>query len=145
MRGDKYVIVHVDDSPTARELVRESLVEAGFEVHSAEDAQSLERLLLDAPDLRNDLDLLVLDMEMPDMMGAQVGAVVMEVYPELERKPFIIYSGKDEDWVEKMSREVASMSEAFTRNFKGYQAKEPGAAERLVRMINSILKNQPGT
>ena len=139
MRGKKHVIVHVDDSLTARVMVRAALEEAGFEVHSAMDAQDLEQRLMSDGALRAMVDMFVLDMEMPDLMGAQVGAVVTDVYPEVERVPFVIYSGKSREWVENMSEEVARVSDGFKRNYKGYIGKEEGAEAELVAKIKSIL------
>ena len=139
MRGDRYVIVHVDDSPTALALVKSALEDSGFEVHSAADAQDLEQRLMVDEQLRKVVDLFVLDMEMPDLMGAQVGAVMTEVYEELAEVPFVIYSGKEREWVEKMSAEVAEISNGFGKNFKGYMLKDEGSEEKLAAMIRSIL------
>ena len=139
MRNGKIVIVHVDDSRTAREMVREVLTDAGYEVHSADDAQDLEQRLLARDDLRAAVDLFVLDMEMPDLMGAQVGAIIDAVYEDLSHVPFIIYSGKQKEWVEKMSAEVASMSSGFQKNYKGYVPKEAGAGKKLLELIAEIV------
>jgi CheY-like chemotaxis protein len=142
MRGGKYVIVHVDDSRTAREMVREALTEAGYEVHSAEDAQDLEQRLLSKDDVRATVDLFVLDMEMPDLMGAQVGAIIDAVYEDLSHIPFIIYSAKQKEWVDKRSEEVASMSSGFRRNYKGYVSKEVGAEKKMLEMVKQILEKK---
>ncbi|HUT55585.1 MAG TPA: response regulator [bacterium] len=139
MREGKIVIVHVDDSRTAREMVREALTEAGYEVHSAEDAQDLEQRLLANDEFRASVDLFVLDMEMPDLMGAQVGAIIDAVYEDLTHIPFIIYSGKQKEWVEKNSAEVASMSPGFQKNYKGYVSKDAGAEKKLLELIGEIV------
>lgn len=139
MKGGKYVIVHVDDSLLAREVVKEALTDAGFLVYSAIDAQDLEQRLMVKSDLRAVVDLFVLDMEMPDMTGAQVGAVMNAFYEELSRVPFIIYSGKEKEWVEEMSREVAQVSEGFRANFRGYFGKGEGSTEKLVATIKRML------
>ena len=139
MRSGKYLIIHVDDSPTVREIVKETLVQAGYIVRSADDAQDLERKLSTDPALRDAVDLFILDMEMPDMTGAQIGAVMQEVYNELSRVPFIIYSGKERDWIEERTKEVAGMSKSFLRNYSGYLAKKPGSEEFLVELVQSVL------
>lgn len=139
MREGKHVIVHVDDSLTARALVYEALSAAGFAVHSAESAEDLEHRLLSDEGLRGVVDLFVLDMEMPDMMGAQVGAAIEAVYEDLAKVPFIIYSGKDEDWVEKMSADVAELSEEFKKNYKGYVGKGQKSTERLLQRVKEVL------
>ena len=68
MNEDKYVIIHVDDSYTAREVVKGALEDEGYIVHSAEDAQDLEQRLLSDPSLRKSVDIFVLDIEMPDIL-----------------------------------------------------------------------------
>ncbi len=139
MREGKYVVVHVDDSPTARELLKETFSEPVFELISAEHASDLETRVLSDPSIRGSVDMFVLDMEMPDMLGAQVGAVVHALYEELASTPFIIYSGKEKDWVEQMSKEVAEFSEGFRNNHKGYVMKGPGSEDLVVAKVKEVL------
>jgi DNA-binding response OmpR family regulator len=143
MRNGKYVIVHVDDSLLAREMVREALTQAGFEVHSAENAQDFEQRLMADPYLRPEVDFIVLDMEMPDLMGAQVGAVMDAVFEELKDVPFLIYSAKDREFVESRVREVAVGSEAYERNYKGYLGKSPDGAAALAATVAALLPSLP--
>ncbi len=133
------LVIHVDDSRTAREMVREALEDAGFRVMSAEDVQDLEQRVMQDESVRNEVKLFVLDMEMPDLMGAQVGAIMADLYKELEKIPFIIYSGKEQEWVERMSREVAEFSGSFHRNFQGFISKNKGGETRLVELVRSTL------
>ena len=139
MRDGKYVIIHVDDSQTAREMVKEALTLAGFEVHSADDAQDLEQRVLLNEALREDVDLFIFDMEMPDLMGAQLAAIMDVVYEELANVPFIIYSGKEKDWVTKMSQDAAELSAAFKRNYRGYLGKDLGGEEKLADLVSKVL------
>lgn len=139
MKNGRYVIVHVDDSLIAREMVKEALSDAGFMVFSAIDAQDLEQRLMVKSDLRATVDMFVLDMEMPDMTGAQVGGILHAFYDELGRVPFVIYSGKEKEWVEEMSREVAQVSEGFRNNYKGYVGKGQGSEEILLELVRSVL------
>jgi len=139
MKEGKYVIVHLDDSPLARELVRDALQEEGFIVYSAQDAQDFEQRLMADDTVRAEVDMFVLDMEMPDLMGAQVGAVMQSVYEELANVPFVIYSGKDREWVENMSQEVSELSEEYNENHKGYISKGQGAEEALVKRVKEVL------
>jgi len=143
MKGGKYVIVHVDDSLIAREMVKEAMTDAGFMVFSAIDAQDLEQRLMIKSDLRATVDLFILDMEMPDMTGAQVGGILHAFYDELGRVPFVIYSGKEKEWVEQMSQEVAAVSEGFRNNYKGYIGKGQGSEEKLVALVRSIIETKP--
>jgi CheY-like chemotaxis protein len=139
MREGKYLIMHVDDSPTAREFVSESLEEAGFLIRSAVDAQDMESLLSSDPFLRSAVDFFVLDMEMPDMTGAQIGAIMESTYGELEQVPFIIYSAKDQDFVDKMSADVIELSPGFKRNYKGYVGKGAGSEEKIIAIIKETF------
>lgn len=139
MRDGKYVIIHVDDSMTARAMVRDLLTRAGYEVYSADDAQDLEQRLLADQGLIKSVDLFVLDMEMPDMMGAQVAATIDIVYDELSRVPFVIFSGKPREWVEQKSAEVASVSERFNKNYRGFVQKGFGSEEMLLELIKEVL------
>lgn len=139
MKNGKYVIVHVDDSLIAREMVKEALTDAGFTVFSAIDAQDLEQRLMIKSDLRATVDIFVLDMEMPDMTGAQVGGILNIFYDELNHTPFVIYSGKEQEWVEEMSQEVAGVSEGFRNNYKGYIGKGVGSEQKLVDKVRQIL------
>lgn len=142
MKDKSFVIVHVDDSPTARELVKGTLEDAGYVVHSAIDAQDFEQRLMAKPEIRQEVDLIILDMEMPDMLGAQVGAIMESVYDELSRVPFFIYSGKDMEWVQEKSREVEEMSEGFVKNHRGYVGKGPGSEELLLEKVKKILEGK---
>ena len=149
MRDGKYVVAHVDDSLLAREMVREALEAVGFEVHNAEHAQDFEQRLMADEHLRQIVDFIVLDMEMPDLTGAQVGGVMDTVYEELENVPFMIYSGKDKLWVETMALEVAEYSRGFQRNYRGYMGKSPEGADKLAARVKEILaeletKNEEG-
>ena len=63
MRKGKYVIIHVDDSMTARELVSEALYAVGCEVHSAVSVpEAKERLREFTPDFAV-LDLMIDEMD----------------------------------------------------------------------------------
>ncbi len=139
MRDGKYVVAHVDDSLLAREMVREAFEAAGFEVHNAEHAQDFEQRLMADEKLRKVVDFIVLDMEMPDLTGAQVGGVMDTVYEELAHVPFMIYSGKDKLWVETMALEVAEYSLGFQRNYQGYMGKSPEGADKLAEKVKQYL------
>ena len=59
-------VLHVDDSRTARHLIREILHEAGFEVVEAGTGKEALALAADLP------DLILLDINLPDMSGLEV-------------------------------------------------------------------------
>ena len=59
-------VLHVDDSRTARHLIRAILREAGFEVVGAATGKEALTLATDSP------DLILLDVNLPDMSGLEV-------------------------------------------------------------------------
>jgi DNA-binding response OmpR family regulator len=71
-------IAILDDSPTVRLLVSKVLGEAGCEVHACESFQQLKERLQSGP-----LDLVLLDVEMPDIVGDHIGYVLKRGHPEL--------------------------------------------------------------
>ena len=86
-------ILVVDDSHTVREMERRILVRAGYHVTTAQNGQEAWNLLR-----LNDYDLLISDIDMPQMNGIELVSKVRE-NPRLARMPVIIlsYKGRDED------------------------------------------------
>jgi two-component system sensor histidine kinase and response regulator WspE len=84
-------ILVVDDSHTVREMERRLLVRAGYQVTTAQNGQEAWNLLR-----LNDYDLLVSDVDMPQMNGIEL---VMKVRDNarMARMPVIILSYKDRD------------------------------------------------
>jgi CheY-like chemotaxis protein len=143
MIDGKYIIVHVDDSLLAREMVREAFTTRGCVVFSAEHAQDFEQRLMADHELRPQVDFVVLDMEMPDLTGAQVGAIMDIVFEELVGVPFMIFSAKDRDWVESRAQEVAEDSPNFQRNYQGYMGKTLDGADALAdRVVQYLQQNR---
>jgi DNA-binding response OmpR family regulator len=74
MSGEKTIFV-LDDSEIALELIRNYLTEAGFTVHATDDLVELDRLALSATPA-----LILLDVQMPELFGDDVGMVLREVH-----------------------------------------------------------------
>ena len=72
--GAKSILV-LDDSEIVLELVRTTLTEVGYTVHAASDIGELERL-------RSTIvpDLVLLDVQMPELFGDDVGMVLRDVH-----------------------------------------------------------------
>ncbi|OGQ94704.1 MAG: two-component system response regulator [Deltaproteobacteria bacterium RIFOXYD12_FULL_57_12] len=71
-------ILLVDDEEGIHLLYREELEEEGYEVHSAlRGADALEKLKIISP------DLVILDINMPDMNGIEVLRRMKEINPRL--------------------------------------------------------------
>jgi len=84
-------VLVVDDSRMMRAGLTRSLKQLGFtNIFEAVDGQDAINKLLDMP-----FDLMLLDMEMPEMNGMQVLAA-MNLNPKLGDVPVIVISGNDE-------------------------------------------------
>jgi two-component system, chemotaxis family, sensor histidine kinase and response regulator WspE len=84
-------ILVVDDSHTVRESERRLLVRAGYQVTTAKNGQEAWNLLR-----LNEYDLLISDVDMPQMNGIELVSKVRE-NPRLARMPVIILSYKDRE------------------------------------------------
>jgi two-component system sensor histidine kinase and response regulator WspE len=84
-------ILIADDSHTVREMERRLLVRAGYRVTTAQNGQEAWNLLR-----LNDYDLLISDVDMPQMNGIELVAKVRD-NPRLARMPVIILSYKDRE------------------------------------------------
>jgi len=84
-------ILVVDDSHTVREMERRLLVRAGYRVTTAQNGQEAWNLLR-----LNDYDLLVSDVDMPQMNGIELVTRVRD-NPRIARMPVIILSYKDRE------------------------------------------------
>jgi len=85
VRCGGHVLV-VDDEPALREIERSILQELGYRVTAASNGREALECIAATPDL----DLLILDMVMPEVSGAEVAARLRHLRPGL---PIIIASG----------------------------------------------------
>jgi len=114
----KSVLV-VDDSLSVRRMLRELVEDAGFEALTAKDgAEALELLHAERP------DVLVTDLEMPNMNGLQLTSTVRAT-PELADLPVIMITSRS---MEKHRRQ------ATEAGVNVYLTK-PYSEEELVRHI----------
>lgn len=67
IQGRKRCILFVDDSPSARAVVRSTLGRRGYEVILAKDTQELDAALD-----RTRPDLLLLDVHLPEILGSDL-------------------------------------------------------------------------
>ena len=139
MGDEKKLIVYVEDSPSARAMVTEELESHGYQIMTATDAADLERRILSQDDLRARVAMFILDLEMPQMIGTQIGAVMDQLYPEFKEIPFIIYSARPEQEVIQAVDEVISYSGSFSKNYRGYILKQAGSMEGLVNKVIEVM------
>jgi len=144
MEKGKKVIVFCDDSPTARMLVKDELSAQGYIVYEAGSPRELEGILAKDEQLRNRIDLFVLDLSMPEMTGTQVGSTFPVVFGELDKVPFIVYSGEPQARVKESIEEgYEFFGERFYKNFAGYIEKGEGSIKVLVKKVKEVLEKRP--
>ncbi|HWR54203.1 MAG TPA: response regulator [Bryobacteraceae bacterium] len=119
-------ILVVDDEPMALKLVQTILEKRGFEVLISTDPFSALKLF---EMKRDDIDLLITDIVMPEMDGTRLATKVVEIAPEL---PVLFMSGfVTEDEVDQ----AASISQfAFIR--------KPFRPQTLVQAVRKMLTTE---
>ncbi|HTH25783.1 MAG TPA: response regulator [Vicinamibacterales bacterium] len=84
-------ILIVDDSPTIRRMVRASLTPMGIEfIEAASGLEAIERLAL------GPIQLMVLDLNMPDMHGLEVLGFV-RANQKFQQLPVLVLTTRDDD------------------------------------------------
>jgi CheY-like chemotaxis protein len=103
-------VLIIDDDAGVRELLRRFLVEAGYQVSTAEDGQKgLERIQSEpAP------HLVLLDLTMPVMSGMEVLGV-LRAHPQWKKIPAIVMSGTSDYSVGQYLHAEALLQKPFNR------------------------------
>ncbi|VAW67008.1 diguanylate cyclase/phosphodiesterase (GGDEF & EAL domains) with PAS/PAC sensor(s) [hydrothermal vent metagenome] len=78
LKGKESILV-VDDEPALLDLTREILSQHNYRVFSAKNAEQALAILA-----KEHIDLLMLDIIMPDMSGCALARIVQEKYPEVK-------------------------------------------------------------
>lgn len=120
-------IVVVDDDARIRDLLRRYLTQEGFEVLLAEDAKSLNRLLV-----REAVDMIVLDLMLPGEDGL---SICRRLRAANDATPIIMLTAKVEDVDRIVGLEVGA---------DDYLPKPFNPRELLAR-INAVLRRRPAT
>jgi DNA-binding response OmpR family regulator len=100
----KTVLV-VDDDPTQRRLMQAAAEKQGFRARLAENG---EKALEEASDIRNGVDVVLLDLVMPGTSGAEAFAALREIDPKAQ---VLIVSGYSLD--EQVQRLMESGADGF--------------------------------
>ncbi|MFG2010635.1 SpoIIE family protein phosphatase [Micromonospora sp. NPDC048868] len=123
MEGGPATVLVVDDSPTKRYLLVSWLSRAGFAVLEAENgAEALARVGVDP------IDLVVLDVRLPDLNGFEVCERIKAAHPAM---PVIHVSAHAVDVVDR--------AQGLTRGADAYLA-EPIEPEELVATSHAVLR-----
>jgi DNA-binding response OmpR family regulator len=121
MSQPKLVLV-MDDSALVLETVRAVLEQGGYAVATAENLEQLETECARAKP-----DLFVLDVQMPEIFGDDVGQVLREV--RKMNVPILLFSSLEESDLARRAREAA---------LDGYVTKRAGMGALLQRVVSLI-------
>jgi len=119
--ADRKRVLIVDDSPIVLELVGEALESAGMQALAAQDLENLEKCLEQRP------DLLIIDVNMPEAYGDDVGAVLRDVRGM--RVPIVLFSSMNESDLAVRAGEGG---------FAEYVSKDAGV-DALVARVRTLL------
>ncbi|MGA2218965.1 MAG: response regulator [Terracidiphilus sp.] len=129
-------ILIVDDSHTVREMERRLLVRDGYTVTTAQNGQEAWNLLR-----LNDYDLLVSDVDMPQMNGIEL-VVKVRKSPHVARMPIIILSYKDREEDRRRGLDAGADRYLTKADFENDAFRQAvvdliGAAEPLAETVKS--------
>ena len=85
-------ILVVEDEENMRLLLEEEFTDEGFEVISTASGKDAIEILKE-----NDIDLVTIDVEMPDMNGLELAGLLRKEYPELKIILITAYSHYKQD------------------------------------------------
>ena len=122
-RPDRVLIV--DDDARIRDLLNRYLKQEGFEVWLAEDAKTMDRLML-----RDTVDLIVLDLMLPGEDGL---SICRRLRNQNNKTPIIMLTAKGEDVDRIVGLEIGA---------DDYLAKPFNPRELLAR-IHAVLRRRP--
>jgi DNA-binding response OmpR family regulator len=114
-------ILIVDDEPETRKLLATILEDAGYVVEAAEDGKEALNLSKKTP-----FDMALIDIELPDMKGTQLLALLKKNQPKLVR---VIITGHPS---------VENAITALNEKADAYVLK-PINPEKLLRLLKSLL------
>ncbi len=119
-------VLLVEDELMIREVMAETLQDAGFEVLEARNGDSALELLRNPP---RKFTILVTDFHMPgDADGAQVAARIRSLIPAI---PVIIATGRPE-----------VLKASWREDFGYHLLKKPYLPSHLVQLVHSLLPRQ---
>jgi len=118
-------VLYVDDSPTMRRIIQNSLNKIGFEdlIDAENGVDALEKLE------GQDVDLIITDWNMPEMNGGQL-VIELRKHPSFKDKPILMITTRG------MKEDVLT---AVRIGVNGYIVK-PFTPEILKKKIDEIMK-----
>lgn len=129
LKGTLETILVVDDNPFVLRIVIAVLQDAGFIVLSADNGPRALKL---ADKTRETIDLLLSDVDMPQMSGPELGEALKKARPDMH---VMLMSG-------------GTNGNLLVLNYGWAFIQKPFVALKLVQMVNNVLhtanRSQPG-
>lgn len=119
-------ILVVEDDPTIQNYIQTLLVQNGFTVRTTDSGIAGLQMISEVPP-----DLVILDLQLPDMQGESVCAEIRKYHANL---PIIMLTGKTA---------ISEKIQGFTVGADDYVTK-PFVAEELLARIKARLRDQQG-
>lgn len=127
MAEDKKKILIVDDEQDLREMFKDILQTAGFEVGEAENGLvALEELE------KGQYDLVLLDLMMPKMDGMEALGKIRENTDKYGKMPVLILTNLTSD---------IAIKEGFERKADGYLIKTELTPEQIIEEVKRFISN----
>lgn len=117
-------ILLIEDDTTIQNYIQTLLVQNGFTVRTTESGIQALELVAELP-----VDLVILDLQLPDMQGESVCVEIRKLSPEV---PIIILTGKSA---------ISEKVQGFAIGADDYITK-PFVAEELLARVRARLRNQ---
>jgi signal transduction histidine kinase len=124
-RGSEHVLI-VDDEAMLASMWQQHLELLGYKVTACTDSQAALLQFRRHPEI---FDLVLTDMNMPNMTGSKLSRMMMEIRPDI---PIILSTGYDEKMTEK---------EAAALGIKAFILK-PILIKELARILRDVLENK---
>jgi len=118
-------ILTIDDSKTIRDMLRMTLIDAGFEVLQAEDGQQGCEVMD-----KETVDLVITDINMPRMNGYDV-VRNLRARPELKGLPILVLTTESDADKKNLAREAGAT---------GWMVK-PFDPDRLIATVRKVIPN----
>jgi CheY-like chemotaxis protein len=125
--GKNKTILVVDDDANTRDILKRSLIDAGYDPVLAKDGKEGLTKLDKNP------SLIVLDLEMPRMDGFEFLENLISLKAEKDRPNVLVYSGKDLTDVQ---------AELLNQNVEGLIKKDEVSINQLPGLVAKILKEK---
>jgi CheY-like chemotaxis protein len=121
-------ILAVDDNPTSREVLRQQIVSWGLDAATARDGKRALKLLDEAASAGTPYNVAIIDSDMPDMNGMELGKTI-KAHPTLNKTVLMILLTIDAEVDPSRLREMG---------FAGHMTKPVRQSQLFDTIMNAI-------